>query len=131
MQSRWRLLALLGAAAIVPLAESLALVSIGFRQAEGLIGQSSAVWPYDSYHDMRWLLVYHQSWWVFGLGLVGAIMLRGALSAVLVSLSWPAGAPRPARRVLLLRNLGVAALTAAIVAPFAALAVAASVVSLS
>ncbi|OKI62306.1 esterase/lipase family protein [Micromonospora sp. CB01531] len=131
MPSRWRLLALLGVAAILPLAESLVLVLIGFRQAEGLIGQSSAVWPYDSYHDMRWLLVYHNSWWVFGLGLVGAIVLRGALSAVLVGLSWPAGKRRPLRRALLLRNLGVAGLTAAIVAPFAALAVAASVVSLS
>ncbi|MFE9202496.1 hypothetical protein [Micromonospora sp. NPDC007230] len=131
MPSRWRLLALLGVAAIFPLAESLVLVLIGFRQAEGLIGQSSAVWPYDSYHDMRWLLVYHNSWWVFGLGLVGAIVLRGALSAVLVGLSWPAGRRRPLRRTLLLRNLGVAALTAAIVAPFAGLAVAASVVSLS
>ncbi|GAA2221102.1 esterase/lipase family protein [Micromonospora olivasterospora] len=131
MPSRWRLLALLGVAAVVPLAESLVLVPIGFRQAEGLIGQSSAVWPYDSYHDMRWLLVYHNSWWVFGLGLVGAIVARGALSAALVGLSWPAGSPRPVRRALLLRNLGVAALTAAIVAPFAALAVAASVVSLS
>ncbi|SCL29295.1 hypothetical protein GA0074692_2699 [Micromonospora pallida] len=131
MLSRWRLFALLGVAAVVPLAESLVLVLIGFRQAEGLIGQSTAVWPYDSYHDMRWLLVYHNSWWVFGLGLVGAIMVRGALSAVLVGLSWPARRPRPSRRTLLLRNLGVAALTAAIVAPFAALAVAASVVSLS
>ncbi|GLY22049.1 hypothetical protein [Micromonospora sp. NBRC 101691] len=131
MLSRRRLLALLGVAAVVPLAESLVLVSIGFRQAEGLIGQSSAVWPYDSYHDMRWLLVYHDSWWTFGLGLVVAIVVRGALSAALVGLAWPGGRPRPSRRVLLLRNLGVAALTAAIVAPFAALAVAASVVSLS
>ncbi|MFE0591574.1 esterase/lipase family protein [Micromonospora echinospora] len=131
MLSRWRLLVLLGVAAAVPLAESLVLVSIGFRQAEGLIGQSSAVWPYDSYHDMRWLLVYHQSWWAFGLGLVGAIVVRGALSAALVGLAWPPGRPRPSRRSLLLRNLGVAALTAAIVTPFAALAVAASVVSLS
>ncbi|OZV80227.1 hypothetical protein CA850_15155 [Micromonospora echinospora] len=129
--SRRRLLALLGVAAAVPLTESLVLVLIGFRQAEGLIGQSSAVWPYDSYHDMRWLFVYHQSWWAFGLGLVGAIVVRGALSAALVGLSWPAGRPRPAWRDLLLRNLGVAALTAVIVAPFAALAVAASVVSLS
>ncbi|MEV6817019.1 hypothetical protein, partial [Micromonospora sp. NPDC051296] len=131
MPSRRRLSALLGVAAVVPLAEAIVLVSIGFRQAEGLIGQSTAVWPYDSYHDMRWLLVYHDSWWLFGLGLVGAIVLRGALNAVLVGLSWPTGAPRPPRRSLLLRNLGVAALTAAIVAPFAALAVAASVVSLS
>ncbi|MFU8874524.1 hypothetical protein [Micromonospora sp. SL4-19] len=131
MPSRARLLALLVVAAAVPLAESLVLVSFRFRQAEGLIGQASAVWPYDSYHDLRWLLVYHNSWLTFALGLVGALVVRGMLSATLVGLAWPARVPRPSARSLLLRNLGVAAFSAAVVAPFAALAVAASVVSLS
>ncbi|WP_241825167.1 hypothetical protein [Micromonospora sp. CB01531] len=126
-----RLLALLGTAAAVPLAEVFVLVLVGFIPAEGLAPQSTAVWPYDSYHDMRWLLVYHNSWLMFGSGLLALIALRGVLSATIVSLAWPAHAPRPPYRALLLRNVGVAAFGAFLVLPFAAYAIAASVVSLS
>ncbi|MFG3687086.1 hypothetical protein [Micromonospora sp. NPDC047740] len=126
-----RLLALLGITAAVPLAEVVVLVLLGFIPAEGLAPQSTAVWPYDSYHDMRWLLVYHNSWLMFGSGLLGLIALRGVLSATIVSLAWPAHAPRPPYRALLLRNVGVAAFGAFLVLPFAAYAIAASVVSLS
>jgi hypothetical protein len=126
-----RLVALLAIAAAVPAAEVLVLVLIGFVTAEGLAPQASAVWPYDSYHDMRWLLVYHNSWLMFCFGLLGLIALRAVLSAALVSLSWPARTPRPPYRALLLRNLGVAMLAAVIVLPFAAYSIAASAVSLS
>ncbi|MCW3817978.1 hypothetical protein ONA91_26360 [Micromonospora sp. DR5-3] len=126
-----RLLALLGITAAVPLAEVLVLVLIRFLTAEGLAPQSTAVWPYDSYHDMRWLLVYHNTWLMFGAGLLALIALRGLLSATIVSLAWPARSPRPPYRALLLRNIGVAAFGAVLVLPFAAYAVAASVVSLS
>ncbi|MEU4644914.1 hypothetical protein [Micromonospora sp. NPDC023814] len=44
---------------------------------------------------MRWLLVYHDSWLTFWAGLLGAILLRGVLSAALVGLAWPARVPRP------------------------------------
>ncbi|OKI64352.1 hypothetical protein [Micromonospora sp. CB01531] len=126
-----RLLALLGIAAAVPLAEVFVLVLVGFFPAEGLAPQVTAVWPYDSYHDMRWLLVYHNSWLMFGSGLLTLIALRGVLSATIVSLAWPAHAPRPPYRALVLRNVGVAAFGAVLVLPFAAYSVAASVVSLS
>ncbi|MET8908956.1 hypothetical protein [Micromonospora sp. NPDC004551] len=126
-----RLAALLAIAAAVPMAEALVLVLIGFVPAEGLAPQASAVWPYDSYHDMRWLLVYHNSWLMFGSGLLGLIALRAVLSAALVSLAWPGRVPRPPYRALLVRNIGVAALGAVIVLPFAAYSIAASVVSLS
>ncbi|MFG3421650.1 hypothetical protein [Micromonospora sp. NPDC048063] len=126
-----RLAALLGIAAVVPLAEVLVLMPSGFVTAKGLAPQISAVWPYDSYHDMRWLLVYHNSWLTFWAGLLGAILLRGVLSATLVGLAWPARVPRPPYRALLRRNLEVAALGAVLVLPFAAYSVAASVASLS
>lgn len=131
MRPTRRLLALLGLAAAMPLVAAVILVRIPFRNAQGLIPQSSAVWPYDSYHDMRWLLVYHNSWLMFGLLLLGAIVLRGLYSAALVGLAWPAGVRRPPYRALARRNLEVAAFTAVLVLPFAAYAVAASVVSLS
>ncbi|WP_405091262.1 hypothetical protein OG767_28670 [Micromonospora sp. NBC_01392] len=128
---RGRLLGLVALAAAVPVLQNVLFLALDFRSAEGLSPQGSAVWPYDSYNDMRWLLVYHDSWQDYLLGLVIAIGLRGLLSATLVSLAWPVEATRPDRRRILLRNLGIAALTAVIVTPFAALAVAAGVVSLS
>ncbi|SCE80215.1 hypothetical protein GA0070558_107126 [Micromonospora haikouensis] len=126
-----RLPALLAVAGGVPLVEATILTRIGFVSPQALAPQVTAVWPYDTYHDLRWLFVYHNSWLTFALGLVAAVALRGALSALLVLLSWPARAPRPATGVLVRRNLGVAALTAVIVTPFAALSVAASAVALS
>ncbi|WP_431931721.1 hypothetical protein [Micromonospora sp. RP3T] len=128
---RGRLLGLVALAAAVPVLQNVLFLALDFRSAEGLSPQGSAVWPYDSYNDMRWLLVYHDSWQEYTLGLMVAIGLRGLLCAGLVSLAWPAEAPRPDRRRILRRNLGIAALTAVIVTPFAALAVAAGVVSLS
>ncbi|SCG66423.1 hypothetical protein [Micromonospora humi] len=128
---RGRLLGLVALAATVPVLQNVLFLMLDFQSAEGLSPQGSAVWPYDSYNDMRWLLVYHSTWQAYAVGLVVAVVLRGLLSAALVSLAWPAGSPRPARRRILLRNLGLAALTAVIVSPFAALAVAAGVVSLS
>jgi hypothetical protein len=126
-----RFVGLLGLAAAIPVLQTSVLNAFDFLGAEGLAPQGSAVWPYDSYHDMRWLLVYHDSWLVFGLGLLGAVVLRGLISAALVRLAWPDGVTCPSFSRLLVRNLAVAALTAAIVSPLAALAVAASVVSLS
>ncbi|SCL32722.1 hypothetical protein GA0074692_3388 [Micromonospora pallida] len=126
-----RLLALLGLAAVFPVVEAIILVMVPFRSAEGLIPQSSAVWPYDLYHDMRWVLVYHNSWLTFGLLVLGVIVLRGLYSAALVGLAWPEGVRRPAFPALVRRNLEIAAVTAVLVLPFAAYAVAASVVSLS
>ncbi|MBY8873976.1 hypothetical protein K7640_19290 [Micromonospora sp. PLK6-60] len=128
---RGSFLGLLVLAAAVPAVQNLLFVGMDYRGAEGLSPQGSAVWPYDSYNDMRWLLVYHNSWATYLGGLVLAIGVRGLLSGALVSLAWPGDVPRPGFRRVLLRNLGVAAMTAAIVSPFAALAVAAGVVSLS
>ncbi|TYC20849.1 hypothetical protein FXF52_29120 [Micromonospora sp. MP36] len=124
-------MALLGITAAVPLAESLALVLLGFIPAEGLAPQVTAVWPYDSYHDMRWLLVYHNTWLLFGAGLLTLIALRGVLTAAIVNLAWPTHTPRPPYRDLLLRNVGVAAFGAVLVLPYAAYSIGASVVSLS
>ncbi|MFC7547242.1 esterase/lipase family protein [Plantactinospora sp. GCM10030261] len=110
---------------------TVALVRVGLLGGQGLSPQSSAVRPYGTYHDLRWLLVYHDSWLVFTLGLVGAILLRGVISAVLMGLAWPAEVSPLSAASLLRRNIGVTAFSAVIIAPFAALAVAASVVSLS
>ena len=84
-----RAAALLALAALPPVLEAAVLVGIGFHAAKGLAPQVTAVWPYDSYHDLRWLLVYHNSWSAFLLGLLGLIAFRGLLSAGMTALAWP------------------------------------------
>ncbi|MGC1211227.1 MAG: hypothetical protein WA890_08215 [Micromonospora sp.] len=126
---RWA--GLLTLAVLPPVLEAAVLMGIGFHGARGLPPQVTAVWPYDSYHDLRWLLVYHNSWWSFLLGLLALIAFRGVLSAGLTALAWPAGVDRPSFPWLLRRNLEVAALAAVIISPWAALSVAFSTVALS
>lgn len=126
-----RLLGLLALTSLPPMVEATVLVAMGFIAAEGLAPQTAAVWPYDTYHDLRWLFVYHDSWpnFLFWLGLL--VVSRGLFHTVLVVLAWPAGVPRPPVRWLLRRSLGLAVLVAVFVAPWAVVSVAASVVALA
>ncbi|MDO3705066.1 hypothetical protein Q3W71_25695 [Micromonospora sp. C28SCA-DRY-2] len=128
---RGRTLPLLTLAAVPPALEAAVLAALSFYSARGLAPQATAVWPYDSYHDLRWLLVYHNSWSSFLLGLLAVTAVRGLLSAWMTGLAWPANAPRPSYRWLILRNIEVAALATVIISPWAALAVAYSAVALS
>src|SRR5215475_11789353 len=122
--ARKRTVALVALAAVPPVVEATVVAATGFQAARGMPGQATAIWPYHSYHDMRWLLVYHNSF----LGFVGEFLLlvavRGLLSGVLVALAWPAHLDRPSLRWLAQRNAEVAALSAVVVSPWAALSVA-------
>lgn len=126
-----RFAALLVLAALPPVVEATFLVSQGFLAAQGLAPQSSSLWPYDTYHDLRWILVYHNSWTSFGVLMVAAILLRALLSTGLVVLSWPREVQRPSVGWLLRRSVLLSAAVAGLVAPWAVISVAASVVALS
>ncbi|MGW5668380.1 hypothetical protein [Micromonospora sp. NPDC003776] len=126
-----RFVALLVLAALPPAVEGAILVGFGFRAAEGLAPQVSAVWPYDTYHDLRWLLVYHDSWPTFVLGLAVVVAFRALLTTGLVTLAWPRHVPRPRIRRLFVRNLVLTSVLSVVVSPWAALSLAASVVALS
>ncbi|MEV0939030.1 hypothetical protein [Micromonospora wenchangensis] len=128
---RARLTALCALAAVPPAIEAVLLVRLGFVAAEGLSSQVTAVWPYDTYHDLRWLYVYHDSWPDFLVGLLLVIGFRALLTTGLVTLAWPAGVDRPGLRWLLGRNLGLSGVVVVLVAPWALISVAASVVALS
>ncbi|MCM0676107.1 hypothetical protein NCC78_15620 [Micromonospora phytophila] len=131
MRPNRRFAALLILAAAPAMVEMAVLVGVGFYAAQALAPQSTAVWPYDSYHDLRWLLVYHNSWPTFALGLLTIIAVRGLLSAGLTALAWPERLPRPSMRWLVRRNVEVAALATVIISPWAAISVAFSAVALS
>ena len=129
--TRSRTVALLALAAVPPMFEAAVVAALGFQAARALAPQATAIWPYHSYHDLRWLLVYHSSILGFALELLVVVVLRGLFSAVLVALAWPAQVARPSLRWLALRNVEIAALAAVLVSPWAALSVAFSVVAVS
>ncbi|WP_442930712.1 hypothetical protein [Micromonospora sp. NBC_00421] len=126
-----RFVGLLVLTSVSPMIEAAVVVLLGFRAAEALPPQVTAVWPYDTYHDLRWLYVYHRSWWEFVLWLCYVLVARGLFTTGLVVLAWPAGMRRPSVWWLLRRNVGLSVLVGGFVAPWAAISVAASVVALS
>ncbi|MCI4064999.1 hypothetical protein MRQ36_21485 [Micromonospora sp. R77] len=131
MSARSRLAALLVLAALLPAAEAAVLAALHFRAALGLAPQITAVRPYATYHDLRWVLVYHDSWFWFVVEFLGVSLLRGLLSTGLVALAWPVGRERPSWRWLARRNLEIATLSSLLISPWAALSVAAAGVALS
>lgn len=129
--SRVRVLLLLTLTALPAAVEAAVLVGTGFRPSLGLSVLATAPAPYGSLHDMLWLLVYHDSWPGFVLELAAAVLFRGLLGATAVALAWPASVPRPPVRRLIGRNLAFAAVCAAIMSPWAAVAMAAVAIALS
>ncbi len=92
--------------------------------------QISALWPYGSFHDLRWVLVYHRSWAQFVAFSLAAIVLRGVYCGILIGVAWPRDVPRPGMDVLIRRSVDAAAVFGAVLSPWAALSVALSDVSL-
>ncbi|MEV4758720.1 hypothetical protein AB0J86_26950 [Micromonospora sp. NPDC049559] len=128
--ARVRLIRLMLVAAVPAAIEGAVLRVIEFRSALPISPQASAVSPYGSFHDLRWLLVYHDSWAALVGEALAAIVFRGLLASALLALAWPPEVPRPGLRRLIGRNLVFAAFLLVVLAPWAGLAVVASEVSL-
>ncbi len=128
---RGRFKALVALAAVLPAVEATIIAVLGFQAVRGLSPQVSAVWPYGTFHELRWLFVYHRTIPGFFITLVGMSALRGVLTTVLANLAWPDDIPRPSWRWLLRRNIWVALLTAVLLSPWVALAMAFATTGLS
>jgi hypothetical protein len=122
---------LLTLAAVPPAVEAAVLVQVRLLASLGIPPQITAIRPYNVLHDLRWVLVYHDSWLGFALELSGALVLRSLLNFGLTVLAWPAWAARPPLRELAVRNAAVTGMSALLMLPWAALLVAGAVVSLS
>ncbi|TDC85655.1 hypothetical protein E1193_02230 [Micromonospora sp. KC606] len=132
MRPEWvRLLWLLMLTAVPAATVAGVLVAVDFTSALGLAPQASAISPYASFFDLRWVLVYHNSWAMFTVLLPGVIVLRGLFAAALIALAWPAERPRPSFRQLSRRNLVYSAVAHLVLLPWAAMAVVAAEVSLA
>jgi hypothetical protein len=111
--------------------EALLVVTVGPAGAAPLAPQVSAPGPFGVFHDLRWLLVYHPSWWVFVVGGIALLGGRAALDAALVRAAWPPEHPKPAWRAQLAHSLRFTTITAAALLLFAVLDFAMAVTSLS
>ena len=101
------------------------------RSGVALAPQVSAPAPYDIFHDLRWLLVYHRSWLGFAGEVVLFLAFRVAVTVVMVRAAWPHDLDPTPPRDLLRRCTTSTAVLALVLLPFAVLLFATAVFSLS
>jgi len=128
LKSRRRLVIVCAVAAI---AETVLVDRFAAPSTLGLATQVSAPPPFGVFHDLRWILVYHESWLGFALELLAFVAFRGAMTTVCLRCAWPSDvAPEPLA-VSIRRSVVFTVVAGLLLAPWAALLFALAVVSLS
>lgn len=111
--SLWSHPGLLALCIALPMIEVGLLWGFGLTSALGIAPGVTAPVPFAIFHDLRWLMVYHNSWLGFAGEAVAMLAFRAALTALLVWLAWPRGVARPSPAVLL-RNAAVFTVVSAV-----------------
>src|SRR5438067_4464712 len=114
-----------------PVLETLLLWVFGLDSALGIAPQATAPAPFDVFHDLRWLLVYHRSWVGLALEAAAFIVFRSALTAFMVREAWPDDTARPLLRATLVHSALFVAGAAVLMSPWAALLFGMAIVSIS
>jgi hypothetical protein len=120
-------------AVLAPVAETAILLQLGPSGAASMGPQITAPPPFDIFHDLRWISVYHNSWAVLALELVGVICLRSLWTAWVVQHAWPDRAPAlpPGMPAAFLRALAFYAVATVLLTPFVILLFGLAIVHLS
>jgi hypothetical protein len=128
-----RLVALVGLSIVLNVTEAAVVYALFPRSDAPLALQASAVAPFGTFHDLRWLAVYSPSSWSFGLGLAALVLGRGALTALAVFWAWPLHTirPRPSLRALMGRGAWSTTFAALLLAPSVAVLFAMAIVPIS
>ncbi len=111
--------------------EAALIAGLGPPGAAPLAPQATALSPFDVFHDLRWLLVYHPSWATFVLEALALVVVRSLLVAGLVRAAWPAEPAPPPWRDQWRMSVTFVALIALVLLPVAVLSFATAVVALS
>jgi hypothetical protein len=111
--SLWTHPGLLAVCIALPVLEVALLWRLGLSSALGIAPGATAPVPFATFHDLRWLMVYHRSWVGFAVEAAAMLVFRSGLTALLVWLAWPGGVARPSVAVLL-RNATVFTLVSAV-----------------
>lgn len=131
MGNRARGIGLFAACVLPNLTEAAVLAALGMRAELALSVQANAPAPLGVFHDLRWLIVYQDSWWAFGLECLGLLVCRGLLTGFTVRLAWPTEIERPSSAKLVLRGILFSAGAAVVLLPWTALLFGMAVVSVS
>jgi hypothetical protein len=114
-----------------PVIETVILSAVGLQTALGIAPQATAPGPFDVFHDLRWLLVYHRSWTGLALEAAAFVVFRTLVTAFMVREAWPADLPRPALRPTIARSALFVGGTAVLLSPWVALLFGMAIVSIS
>ena len=117
----WSYPGLISVCVLLPVVEVSLLWGLGLTSALGIAPSVTAPAPFAIFHDLRWLMVYHRSWLGLAGEAVALLAFRGGLTALLVWLAWPRGAPRPATAALLRNSLLFTLASAVLLAPWVGL----------
>jgi hypothetical protein len=112
-------------------AESALIFGLDRNDAPSLATQASAIVPFGTFHDLRWMSVFQTSWLTFVAELVAMLLVRAAITALSVSLAWPRSYPRPTFVRLFVQGLLATFVSAVFVAPCVALLFGLAVVPIS
>src|SRR6266545_3199131 len=112
--SLWSHPGLLAVCIALPMIEVGLLWGVGLTSALGIAPSVTAPVPFATFHDLRWLMVYHRSWLGFAIEGLALLAFRGALTALLVRLAWPGGVARAGWSAPAARTTGWVALTFAV-----------------
>jgi hypothetical protein len=104
-------------AVLAPAIETILLAALGLHGALSLAPQVTAPAPLDIFHDLRWIAVYHNSWPILALEIVGVITLRSLWIAWIVQRSWPDRTPPPMGRASM-RSILFLIIAALLLVPF-------------
>ncbi len=121
----------LAAAIAGPVLETALLTTFGLESALGIAPQATAPAPFDIFHDLRWLLVYHRSWLGLALEALAFVLFRTAFTAFMVRAAWPDGEEPPPLRRLLPSSAAFVMVCAVLLSPWVALLFGMAIVSIS
>ena len=92
---RRRRLSLLGLCVVPPVIETAVLWLVGMAPDRAIAVQVTSPAPWGQFHDLRWLLVLHDSWLALVLEAAGFVLLRSGLDALIARAAWPGTDPPP------------------------------------
>jgi hypothetical protein len=131
-RARWPRPTLILLTTLPVLLEVLVTSRQGLPSATAFAPQVTALEPFGVFHDVRWLIVYSNSWRALALQAVAWLLLRSLLLTAIIRAAWPAHGPRQPTWTELLPRVSIAVLVLALLmAPWAGLLFAVAIVSVS
>jgi hypothetical protein len=115
---------------LAPVVEVLVLWAAGMAGSRALAVQVSAPSPWGEFHDLRWLLVLHDSWLTLALECAGIWAVRSLLDALIIVAAWP-DPDRPSVRRQLRRTIPFTLGASLVLLPWTVVAFEVSVIPIS